>query len=247
MEILSRKEQINLINNLSDELWVEWVLLMGDITSFYSGIDAMRLSKDGNNSIDDGVSKILSLLHMNESELNIDFFRDFFKYEVESVGGRFKDLKPFPQYYNGTDNLLSKAEDAELSFYFAVKNCISYKDSKKINDLITATRLHGYALGLSGIKGLCLPKYHEDIKPHDLGGQVMAKKAELAKQQVLTLWDARFNNPYLKKKGKAEFGRYICNNAHLITDGQGSPLKKANGEDWYTDPNTVSALLPKNK
>lgn len=245
MEILSRKEQINLINNLSDELWIEWVLLIGDITSFYSGIDVMRLSKEGNNSIDDGVSRILSLLYMNESDLNIEFFRDFFKYEVESVGGRFKDLKPFPEYYDGRDNLLSKAEDAELSFYFAVKNCISYKNSKKINDLITATRLHGYALGLSGIKGLCLPKYHKDIKPHDLGGQVMAKKAELAKNQLFILWNDRFNNPNLIKKGKAEFGRYIYNNPHLITDEQGNTLKKANGDNWYTDPNTISALLPK--
>ncbi|MFP5085595.1 hypothetical protein [Acinetobacter pittii] len=246
MEILTREEQINLINDLPDELWIEWVLLMGDITSFYSGLDSIRLTKIGDKSIDDGVSRILSLLHMDEANLNIDFFRDFFKYEVESIGGKFKKLKPFPVYYNPRDKLLSKSEDVELTFYFAVKNCISYKNSKNIYDLLTATRLRGYAVGLSGIKGLLLPKYHDDIKIHDLGGQAVANKADLAKQQVIALWLNRFDNPKLKpkhKKFKAQLAQWIIENPQIIIDQQGSPLTKNNGEAWYTDKNTISGIL----
>ncbi|MGE8645074.1 hypothetical protein [Acinetobacter vivianii] len=246
MEILTREEQSNLINDLPDELWIEWVLLMGDITSFYSGLDSMRLTKVGDKSIDDGVSRILSLLHMNEANLNIDFFRDFFKHEVESIGGKFKKLKPFPTYYNPRDKLLSKSEDIELTFYFAVKNCILYKNSKDIYDLLTATRLRGYAVGLSGIKGLLLPKYHDDIKIHDLGGQAVANKADLAKQQVIALWLNRFDNPKLKpkhKKFKAQLAQWIIENPQIIIDQQGSPLTKNNGEAWYTDKNTISGIL----
>ncbi|MBJ9717801.1 hypothetical protein SLJ91_05815 [Acinetobacter pittii] len=246
MEILTREEQINLIDDLPDELWIEWVLLMGDITSFYSGLDSMRFTKVGDKSIDDGVSRILSLLHMNEANLNIEFFRDFFKHEVESIGGKFKKLKPFPAYYNPRDKLLSKSEDVELTFYFAVKNCISYKNSKNIYDLLTATRLRGYAVGLSGINGLLLPKYHDDIKIHDLGGQAVANKADLAKQQVIALWLNRFDNPKLKpkhKKFKAQLAQWIIENPQIIIDQQGSPLTKNNGEAWYTDKNTISGIL----
>lgn len=247
MEILTREEQNNFIDSLPDELWCEWVLLMGDITSFYSGIDSMKMRRNDDLNPDDSIARILSLLNTDENKLNIEFFREFFRQEVDDIGGKFKRLKPFPDYYHPKDNLLSKNEDAELTFYFAVKNCISYKNSKKIYDLLTATRLRGYAVGLSGIKGLLLPKYHKDIKTHDLGGQAVANKAELAKNQVLTLWNDRFNNPILTKKGKEEFGRYIYDNPHLITDEQGNSLKKPNGEKYYNSPTTVVNLLPKLK
>lgn len=246
MEILTREEQNIFIDSLPDELWCEWVLLMGDITSFYSGMDSMKITRKDELQPNHGITRILSLLNLDGNRLNIELFREFFRRQVEDIGGTFKRLKPFPDYYHRKDKPLSKNEDAELTFYFAVLNCISYKNSKNIYDLMTATRLRGYAVGLSGIKGLLLPKYHDDIKIHDLGGQAVANKADLAKQQVIALWLNRFDNPKLKpkhKKFKAQLAQWIVENPQIIIDQQGSPLTKNNGEAWYTDKNTISGIL----
>jgi len=101
-------------------------------------------------------------------------------------------------------------------------------------------------LGLSKAKSLSIVSYNEMADFHDLGGQAVASKADLAKQQVIALWINRFDNPSLKpkhKKFKAQLAQWIVENPQIITDQKGNTLTKNNGEAWYTDKNTISGIL----
>lgn len=242
MDISTIEKRNKFIESLSKDLWIEWVLLTADITAFYAKTPPQL-------DADEDTFFILSLLKTDEKDLTIDIFREVFKKHIEQGKGKLRKLRPFPENYSPQNKCLTKSEDAELSFYFAVKACISeFKNdaNKNFFGLSRAIFLHGYAVGLSKTKSLSVISYNEMADTHDLGGQAVANKAELAKQQVVALWINRFDNPSLKpkhKKFKAQLAQWIIENPQIITDQKGNTLTKNNGEAWYTDKNTISGIL----
>ena len=241
MTELEQKEIRSYIEELPDDFWTTWVLLTADILEFYA-----EVKPDEN--IESGMSFIIKLLITPIAEYSIDFFRCAFKTYIESHSGKFKRLASFPDHYTRTDKVLTKKEDAELSFYFAVIHCISAKNNKDNNftyNIKRANFLHGHAIGLSGIKSSWIPTYHKELKTHDLGGQVLKNKADLAKNRLFALYRNRFHDESLSKRektSKAAFARYIVRNPNLIQDENGYPIEK-NGEPWYTAENTVTGKL----
>lgn len=242
MDISTTEKRNKFIENLSKDLWIEWVLLTADITAFYAKTPPQL---DAN----EDTFFILSLLKTDEKDLTINIFREVFKKHIEQGKGKLRKLRPFPENYSAQNKCLTKSEDAELSFYFAVRACIcEFKNdaNKGLFGLSRAIFLHGYALGLSKTKSVSIISYNEMADTHDLGGQAVANKAELAKQQVVALWINRFDNPSLKpkhKKFKAQLAQWIIENPQIITDQKGNTLTKNNGEAWYTDKNTISGIL----
>lgn len=159
-------------------------------------------------------------------------------------------INKIEEFDNPNFKALSKIEEAEHCFFWAVNSIrFHYKDDK-MKDFIglpRATFLHGYACGLLQIDGGVYTKLNEEKTAQELGGNVLKNKAQQAKQRIIELWNDRFNNPNLtqrQKTFKATFARYIYDNPSLITDNKGEVLKKKNGESWYTSPNTISGFLP---
>jgi hypothetical protein len=242
MDISTREERNKFIESLSKDLWIEWVLLTTEITAFYAQTPPQL-------DTDESTFFILDLLKADEKHLTIDIFREKFKRHIEQGEGKLRKLLPFPKNYSPQNKCLTKREEAELSFYFAVRACIcefNNDSNKGIFGLSRAIFLRGYALGLSKTKSLSIVSYYEMADFHDLGGQAVANKADLAKQQVIALWGNRFDNPSLKpkhKKFKAQLAQWIVDNPQIITDQKGNTLTKNNGEAWYTDKNTISGIL----
>lgn len=244
MTIQEREDQNTFIGNLPDGLWIEWVLLTEDITTFYAKAPPQL-------DADESTTFIVNLLKVDEKVLTINIFREMFKGYVEQGQGKLRKLRPFPENYSPQNKCLTKTEDAELSFYFAVRACISeFRNdaNKKLFGLSRAMFLHGYAVGLSKTKSLSIIAYSEMEDAHVRGGQTVAGKADIAKQQVIALWINRFNNPNLEpkhKKFKSQLAQWIVDNPQIITDQNGTILTKNNGEAWYTDKNTISGILSK--
>ncbi|HBM1864844.1 TPA: hypothetical protein LUJ97_000414 [Acinetobacter nosocomialis] len=245
MDISTIEKRNKFIESLSEGLWIEWVLLTTDITAFYAKTPP-QLDADENTFF------ILSLLKTDEKDLTIDIFREVFKKHIEQGKGKLRKLRPFPENYSPQNKCLTKSEDAELSFYFAVKACMcEFKNdtNKRLFGLSRAILLHGYALGLSGIESLTVsPIYYEDKVSNVLGGKAIADKSKLAEIQLFKLWSERFNNPNLTNREKsfqASFGRYIVKNPEIIKNENGEMLTKNGIDPWYTDPNSVSKAITK--
>ena len=65
-----------------------------------------------------------------------------------------------------------------------------------------ATFLYGVACGLLGLDVFgTYYKLNEEKTAQQQGGDVLQRRAKLAQQQVVTMWNDRFNNPNLIKKG----------------------------------------------
>lgn len=159
------------------------------------------------------------------------------------------NLQEIAEQNNDQYRPLTKNEEAEHCFYWAIHSCrFEFKNDKLKNylGLPKATFLYGYACGLLGLDSGIYYKLNEDKTAHQQGGEILKNKAEFAKEQVIALWNDRFNNPHLKKKSKAEFGRHIYDHPELIIDENGNTLKKPNGEKYYNDPTYIERLLPKN-
>ena len=174
----------------------------------------------------------------------------YFEKDIEIRSKLINELEAILEDDNPEYQALTKNEEAENCLYWALDACRLEFRNDRLNffyGLPQATLLYGYACGLLGLDIFgTYYKLNEDQTAQQQGGDVLKRRAELAKQQVLAMWNDRFNNSNLTKKGKAEFGRYVYNNPHLITDENGKILKKANGEQYYNDPKYIESLLPKN-
>jgi hypothetical protein len=161
-----------------------------------------------------------------------------------------EELNKIKEEDNPDYQSLTKIEEAEHCLFWAIESCRYEFKNDHLNDVLglpKATFLYGVACGLLGLDVFgTYYKLNEEKTAQQQGGDVLQRRAKLAQQQVVTMWNDRFNNPNLIKKGKAEFGRYIYNNPHLITDENGNTLKKPNGEQYYNDPKYIEGLVPKN-
>lgn len=232
-----------------------------DLQEFFSNIDAdvhlililiLELlfnlyTSRSNIDLDQSKYSIFLMSLINKDFTNIDDFKGFVYEFLLSNNLDVKEKKAFPKDYAPNNKILTKQQECELSLYFAIKHCqhAYYKEDFNYN-LSRANFLYGVCVGLTGnYKSPWLASYFTHKEAHKLGGDVLKDKSALAKSQLLTLWNDRFNNLSLKKKGKAEFARFIYDNPHLLIDNNGNMLKKSNGEPWYTSPESITRLLPK--
>lgn len=192
-------------------------------------------------------SRDKKIINPTAEKIRLELFKE------KDTGNRNKLINELSRIHENDNphyQALTKNEEAEHCLYWSIRYCRSSLDDKSelVEWLPRATFLYGYACGLLEMNSEIMSYYklNEDKSPQEKGGQVLKNKAEFAKSQVITLWSDRFKNPHLKKKGKAEFGRYIYDNPHLIKDEQGNPLKKPTGENYYNDPKYIETLLPKN-
>ncbi len=235
------EELITISRKFDGDFYKESIFLFHDCLTFYSN----KFKESRSFSV-----YYLKLIELLENDGSIYEFRRVFHEYIIINNGKPKKMPIFPSYYNPWDCFLTKNQDAELSFYFSWKNLISSKNGDYKNDLIKgllrATFLRGHAIGLSGIKGTFISKFHNDLEAHIKGGKNIQDRSTLAKDQLLKLWNERFSNKELtpnQKTSKAAFARYILERPDLIMDNQGQQLNKANGQAWYTSQNSITNIL----
>ncbi|MDH1004152.1 hypothetical protein [Acinetobacter junii] len=160
-----------------------------------------------------------------------------------------KKLNKFEELDNPEYKALTKIQEAENCFFWAIRSLrLNYKN-EKMKDFIGLPRamfLHGYACGLLGIDSGVYTKLNEDKTAQEKGGEVLKNKAQLAELKLIYLWKQRFNNSELTAKEKinmTSFARYILRHPSLICDSNGIEIKDSEGNPWYGVESTITRKL----
>ncbi|WP_288383146.1 hypothetical protein [uncultured Acinetobacter sp.] len=100
MNIQDREERNNFVLNLDNDLWINWILIVGSTIDFYA-------SNESKFNVDDDQIFLLELL-LDEVD-SIHDFRNKFKIYIEKNDGKFRELDKFPEYFYPKEALLHKA------------------------------------------------------------------------------------------------------------------------------------------
>ena len=171
---------------------------------------------------DDFKARHLFMLKLLDTEFkNISEFRIICFEYIEGLGGEIKKLEEFPLGYSPINKVLSRAQDCELSLYFAIKHCQRANISNDYEyDLLRANFLCGYAQGIDlEYKSLWRISYFTEKNLNDLGGDARSKKSQASKELAFKIFKERGYTSYAK-----------C-------------AREIYSELGVTDPNTVSRWL----